>query len=361
MNQNELVVGCSLPKTGAYAETQYLQYSRAYGLWVKDVNAAGGIMGRQVRLQWYDDFGDGEKAGTNYEKLIHDDKVPVLLGPCHSVIIEPMAHVTEEHEMVLLEGSGSVSAMFRKGRKWLFLVWGADCDYMQSFLEFMADKSNPNRISKVGMIYGNRPRGLGHAEGVRNHAKRLGLDVAFDEQIGENPDYADIFKRGKAAGAEVICWDIEARGPAKMQAQKDAVAAGFKPSQLWLSEEPGPGGGVMDGVFSRVTWQPVDPAPKSRKFYEDFKKDFGAEPEYHSAGGYACGQVLQQAIEQTGGTDNHKIREALLKNSFDTIIGPLRFDESGLPIATFPVAQWQNGKPELVYPARAKTKDADFA
>src|SRR5438094_5582297 len=125
MNQNELVIGTSLPKTGAYAETQFLQYSRAYGLWEKDVNAAGGILGRPVRLHWYDDFGDGEKAAVNYERLIKEDKVPLLLGPCHSVIIEPMAHVTEENQMVLLEGSGSVSAMFRKGRKWLFLVWGA--------------------------------------------------------------------------------------------------------------------------------------------------------------------------------------------------------------------------------------------
>jgi branched-chain amino acid transport system substrate-binding protein len=357
----DLVIGCSLPKTGQYAETQFLQYSRAYDQWVRDVNAAGGIMGQQVQLKWYDDFGEGEKTAANYTRLINDDKVPLLLGPCHSVMVEPMAHVTEEAKMVLLEGSGSVSAMFRKGRKWLFLVWGADCDYMQSFMEFMSASDNPNHIHKVGMIYGNRPRGLGHAEGVRGHAKRLGLDVAFDEQIGESPDYVDIFKRGKAAGAEIILWDIEARGPAKKQAFDNAVAAGFKTSQLWLSEEPGPAGGVPDGVFSRVTWQPADPAPKSRKFYEDFKKINGVDPEYHSAGGYACGQVLQQAVEATGGTDNAKMRAALLKNTFDTILGPLGFDESGLPIATFPVAQWQSGKPELVYPARAKTKDAVFA
>jgi branched-chain amino acid transport system substrate-binding protein len=181
---DNIVIGASLPKTGNYAETQFLQYQRAYDQWVADQNAAGGILGRQITFKWYDDFGKGENAAENYRKLIDDDKVDLLLGPCHSVIIEPMVHVTEERHMVLLEGSGSVSEMFRKGRKYLFLVWGADCDYMQSFMEFMSAPNNPKRVSKVGMIYGNRPRGLGHAQGVKDHASRLGLDVAFDGKIG---------------------------------------------------------------------------------------------------------------------------------------------------------------------------------
>jgi branched-chain amino acid transport system substrate-binding protein len=110
-----------------------------------------------------------------------------------------------------------------------------------------------------------------------------------------------------------------------------------------------------------VTWQPADPSPRSRKFFGDFKNTYGDEPEYHSAGGYACGQVLQQAVEAAGGLDNAQIREALLNNTFDTLFGPLRFDFSGLSISTFPVAQWQNGKPELVYPARVRTQDAQFS
>jgi branched-chain amino acid transport system substrate-binding protein len=356
----DIVIGASLPKTGQYAETQYLQYSRAYDLWVRDVNATGGVLGRPVKLLWYDDFGEGERCAENYRRLIKEDEVDLLLGPCHSVMVEPTAPVTEEAHMVLLEGSGSVSEMFRKGRQWLFLCWGADCDYMQSFLEFMSSASNPNRISKVGMVYGNRPRGLGHAQGVQNHAKRLGLEVAFDERIGEQPDYADIFKRGKASGAEVVLWDIEARGDAKKGAIADAVAAGFKPSQLWLSEEPSPAGGVPSGVFSRVTWQPADPSPMSRKFLEDFRQMHGVDPEYHSAGGYACGQVLKGAVEAAGTLDNEAVRQAVLKTSFETVLGPLRFGENGLPIATFPVAQWQDGVAQLVYPERAKTKDALF-
>ncbi|HLF76085.1 MAG TPA: ABC transporter substrate-binding protein [Dehalococcoidia bacterium] len=354
----EIVIGTSLPQTGPYAETQFLQYSRAYDLWVRDVNAAGGMLGRQVRLLWHDDFGQPERCEENFKRLIHEDKVDLLLGPCHSILIEPMAHVTEEAHMLLLEGSGSVSEMFRKGRQWLFLCWDADCNYMKSFLEFMSSPSNPKRVSKVGTVSGNRPRGLGHAMGVHQHAKALGLEVAWDERTSGEVDYADVFRRGKATGAEVVMWDIEARGDDKKRAIAAAVDAGFAPSQLWLSESPGQK--VESGVFSRVTWLPSDPRPMSKKFLADFIAMSGVEPEYHSAGGYACGQVLQQAVAATGSLDNEKLREAVLSMTFETVMGSLRYGKDGLPVASFPVAQWQDGTPELVYPNEAKTRDAVF-
>jgi branched-chain amino acid transport system substrate-binding protein len=354
----EIVIGASLPQTGPYAETQFLQYSRAYDLWVRDVNAAGGMLGREVRLLWHDDFGQPERCEENYRRLIQDDKVDLLLGPCHSVLIEPMAHVVEEAHMLLLEGSGSVSEMFRKGRQWLFLCWDADCNYMKSFLEFMSSPTNPKRITKVGTVSGNRPRGLGHAMGVHNHAKQLGLEVAWDERTSGEVDYPDVFRRGKATGAEVVMWDIEARGDDKKLAVAAAIDAGFSPSQLWLSESPGQK--VESGVFSRVTWMPSDPRPMSKKFYNDFVDMSGVDPEYHSAGGYACGQVLQQAVAATGSLDNEKLREAVLSMTFETVMGTLRYGKDGLPISTFPVAQWQGGTPELVFPKEAKTQDAVF-
>jgi hypothetical protein len=45
---------------------------------------------------------------------------------------------------------------------------------------------------------------------------------------------------------------------------------------------------------------------------------------------------------------------------FDTIIGKLKYGEDGLPIATFPLAQWQNGKAELVFPDASMTSKAKF-
>ena len=102
------------------------------------------------------------------------------------------------------------------------------------------------------------------------------------------------------------------------------------------------------------------PRPGSLKFVEDFTRAFGVAPEYHSAGGYACGQVLGQAVEQAGSFDNEAIRYTILNGSFKTVLGTLGFDPDGLPSGTFPVVQWQDNSPEIVYPDGILSKPAIF-
>jgi branched-chain amino acid transport system substrate-binding protein len=358
----DITVGASLPKTGRYADSAFLQYSRAYELWVNDLNAAGGLLGRQVKLVWHDDEGDGDKCAANYDRLINEDKVDLLLGPCHSVLIEPAAPVIEKNHMVMLEGSGSVSDMFRKGREWLFLCWGVDRDYMQSFLEFMKSSANPKPISKIAVIGAARARGGGHIFGVEYHAEKMGLDIVFNERLGQPPvDYDDLLARAYAANPDVLLWDVEAREPDAEGAIDKAIAAGFAPSQIWLSDNPSQRGNQPTGLFMRCTWMETIPRPGSLKFVEDFTKAYGIKPEYHSAGGYACGQVLAQAVEQTGSLDNEAIRKTMLSGSFRTVMGTLGFDPDGLPTGTFPVVQWQDNVPEIVYPEGIQSKPAIFS
>ena len=85
---------------------------------------------------------------------------------------------------------------------------------------------------------------------------------------------------------------------------------------------------------------------------------YGSDPEYHSAGGYACCQVLERVVQHTGSWDNEALRENLLKMEFDTVMGKLRFANDGLPLATMQLCQWQNGTLEIVYPESAMTRDA---
>lgn len=352
---DEVVIGTS------YTPASNMQYIRAYDLWIKDINAAGGLLGRPVRLLSYDDHKDTAQCADNYRRLIEQDKVDLLLGPCHSYMVEPVAEVTEKANMLLLEGSGSVGEMFRQGRKWLFCCWGVDRDYMKSYLDYMTGPSSPHPIKKLAVVCGARPRGAGHAYGVRYHAARLGLEIVFEERVGDPPvDYVAVLRRAHATGPDVLLWDLEARADAGRTAVAAAVDAGFAPSQIWLSDNPSQRGKELSGMFSRVTWLPNDPNPSSRQFVAGYREAFDVVPEYHSAGGYTCGQVLHQAINATGTLDNATLRDAVSRMTFDTVLGPIRFDEDGLPITTFPVAQWQGDTPELVYPDRVKTRDATF-
>src|SRR5262249_43255703 len=113
----------------------------------------------------------------------------------------------------------------------------------------------------------------------------------------------------------------------------------------------------LDRAFVRTTWVPESPVPASRRFVDAFETQFIDPPEYHHAGGYSCCQVLEQAVEAIGDCDQEKLRAHLLSSEFDTVMGRIRFKESGLPDATMQLSQWVNGELRIVYPGDSRTGD----
>jgi ABC-type branched-subunit amino acid transport system substrate-binding protein len=79
----------------------------------------------------------------------------------------------------------------------------------------------------------------------------------------------------------------------------------------------------------RATWVPIDPDPLSRSFAQSFRAAYGIAPEYHSAGGYACSQVLEQAVETTGNLDNEALRETLLQRTLEPRWGSCASERTG--------------------------------
>jgi branched-chain amino acid transport system substrate-binding protein len=361
-----ITVGVSLPLKGRYEKSAGVYYSRAYGMWETQINEQSGLLGRAVQLVVRDDESEPANTAENYRALINDDHVDLLLGPCHSVLTEACAPIVEEAGMLLIQGSGSSHELFRKGRKALFLCWsGSDFDYPKSFLAFAQGNDSPLAVKSIALVYTNFRIGPAVALGVREYAPQFGVRIAFDEGIGDPPvDYDDVMRRAFASGADALMIGLDhVRADKPMdESVTAAIAAGFKPTQIWLSDNPSPRdlrmGSAIDGAYMRGSWVPEDPTPLSTAFTARFEQEFGSKPEYHSAGGYACCQVLEQAVTTTGTTDNGVLREELLRGTFDTVMGSLKFLESGLPDATIQLCQWQGDRLEIVYPEGARTQPA---
>ena len=91
--------------------------------------------------------------------------------------------------------------------------------------------------------------------------------------------------------------------------------------------------------------------PGSKEFASEFKKTFGKKPSYQAAAGYASGQIMAAAIDQTGSLDKKKIRDALATMDTFTIFGRYGVDSTGMQARHFAlVTQWQNGELEVVGP-----------
>src|SRR5205085_8102460 len=131
-------VGVTLPVTGRYARKAGVIYADTYRFWVERINREGGLLGMPVELVAYDDASDPDEAYYGYRRLIRDDHVDLLLGPCHSDMVEGIAELIEDERKVLLQGSGSSHEIFEKGRRYVFLCWsGCDFDYPRALFDWI--------------------------------------------------------------------------------------------------------------------------------------------------------------------------------------------------------------------------------
>lgn len=359
-SRNPIKIGLSLPVTGRYGNSAGIVYGTTYRFWVEQINKAGGLLGRPVELVSYDDRSDPETSGQIYERLIREDKVDLLLGPCHSAMVEGMVHVIEREQKVLLQGSGSSHEIFRKGRRYVFLCWsGADFDYPRSILEWAATLPEAKRPRRIALVYTDFRIGPASAAGVRHYALFYGGEIVHDEPILAAPfDYDALFRRVKASRPDLVMVGLDHTRPddPRVSSVKAFRNAGID-AMLWLSDNPEPDDPkeLLNGVYLRTTWLPLSPNPTSKRFLESFTKAQKTIPEYHHAGGYACCQVLQQAVEGVGSTDNGAFRDYLLAHEFDTVMGKIRFQPNGLPDCVMQLSQWVNGQLHIIYPPEAKT------
>jgi ABC-type branched-subunit amino acid transport system substrate-binding protein len=116
-----IVIGISLPLTGDFSQPGG-EARRGYEIWRKQVNAKGGLLGRQVQLKVVDDASSQDTVVSDYTKLITQDKVDLLLGTFSSLLNYPASAVAEKNQMVFVEPAGGAPKMFTRGFKYLFFA-----------------------------------------------------------------------------------------------------------------------------------------------------------------------------------------------------------------------------------------------
>ena len=111
-NSTPITIGASLSLTGDFSADGQA-FKQGYNLWVKDVNAAGGILGRQVKLTILDDKSDPNQVVTNYQTLINTDHVDLTFGPFSSLLTAPASQVAARNGYAFVEGAGGAPSGVR--------------------------------------------------------------------------------------------------------------------------------------------------------------------------------------------------------------------------------------------------------
>ena len=359
--QGPIRVGASMSLTGTYAKLGNYQYE-GYKLCAKQINDKGGLLGRKVEFVVYDDQSTPATAVRLYEKLITEDKVDAVMGPYSSPVSEASANVTEKYKKVMVMPLAATTSIFKKGRRYIFMVISP----AEAYLEGLVDMAAKRGLKTVAIVYEDTLFAKASALGAADLAKKRGMEVVFQEGYPKgNQDFSAMLTKIKAANPDAL---------AASTYFDDAIAITRQMKELNVN--PKMYGVTVGGdlpefynllkqnaeyITGATQWEAALPYPGNTEFAEAYKKDFGREPVYHSAAGYAGCTVWAEAVRRAGSLDAEKVREVLLKLEMKTAFGAFKVDADGFQTAHKMVTtQWQDGKKVIVWPDELATGKLRF-
>jgi branched-chain amino acid transport system substrate-binding protein len=349
--QTPIRIGASLSVTGTYAKPG-TQQKEGYDVCVDELNAKGGLLGRKIEFVMYDDQSMPATAVKLYEKLITEDKVDAVMGPYSSAVSEAVANVTEKYKKVMVAPLAATTSIFKKGRKYIFMVISP----AEVYLEGLVDMAAKRGLKTVAIINEDTLFPKASAAGTAEAAKKRGMQVVLQEAYPKgNTDFSALLVKIKSLNPDVIAAGTYFDDAVAITRQMKEL--NVNPKMFGLTV----GGDIpefydllkqnAEYVYGSTQWDEALPYPGAKDFVATFTKKFKHEPSYHAAAGYAGCLIYAEAVKRAGTLDADKVREQLLKLETKTAFGEYKVDADGFQIAhKMVMLQWQDGKRVVVWP-----------
>ena len=362
-------VGASLPLTGEFSEPGKAA-KQGYQVWQAMVNDSGGLIdGRPVKMVIKDDQSNQNTIVSDYNALVSQDKVDLLLGTFSSLLNLPASTVAERNRMLYVEPAGGAPELFDRDYKYLFFAQQATADKQgEVWANYVKDLPEDKRPKTAAYPTLDDPFAQPTSEGIEKIFKAAGIKTVYRETYTiDNPNLDGIASALKARKPDVVVNGATFEDGVGMV--RALLKAGFKPKMLYQTTAPSLGDqyakavgkGNTEGVFYAVSHSKEAKTPGNPEFVKKYQEMFGGtEVPEDAADAYATAEVLQAAVKAVGTIDKSRqleLADWLRDNKVDTILGPLSWDDLGRPEGEFLVGQWQSGVPEIILPKEAATTD----
>ncbi|HVM85997.1 MAG TPA: branched-chain amino acid ABC transporter substrate-binding protein [Candidatus Binatia bacterium] len=343
---DEIKIAVAGPMTGQLAAFGE-QLRRGSEMAVKDINAAGGVMGKQLTLVVGDDQCDPKQAVQVANDLVQQGVVFVAGHFCSGSSIPASAVYAEEGILEITPASTNpafTEDAFTKGIKTLFRTCGRD-DKQGSFAGPWIAKTFAGK--NVAVLDDRSAYGQGLANETAKNMVASGMTPAMRENYtAGDKDFSALISKMKAAKIDVV------------------YIGGYHPDSALMmrqSREQGFGAQFIsaDATNSQEFWSISGPAGEGMRFSDassainldsakavvaKFRAD-NYEPEGYTLSSYAAIQAWAEAVAKAGSTDSEKVAETLRANTIPTVIGDLAWDEKGdLKQIRYAWFIWHDGK-----------------
>ena len=315
----------------------------AMQIWEEEITATGGLLGRPVKLVYYDDQSNPSTVPGIYTKLLDVDKVELIIGGYATNMLAPAMPVVMQRNKLFIGMLGlAVNSEFDYPKYFAMIPSGPQPKpaFTKGFFDTaMAQDPKPQTVA---IVAADAEFSKNASDGARDNAKAAGLKVVYDKTYPPNTtDFTPIVRAIQATNPDlvVICsYPLDSVGMVKAVNE-----IGLKPKMIGgamvglqatvFKTQLGP---LLNGFVNYDFWLPA----KTMEFpgvmdlmtkYQAKAAGAGVDPlgYYMAPWGYAYVQVLGQAVEAVKSLDDERLAEHISKTTFKTVVGDVKFGAKG--------------------------------
>lgn len=346
-------IGVSLSLTGDFSADGNA-FQQGYELWAKQVNASGGLLGRQVTLDVVNDASSPVQVVTNYQKLISVDHVDLVFGPFSTGLTKAASQVVNRFGYAFVEGAGGGPSVFTSGLHNVFDVSLPVANNLVSFANWIAAMPAAERPKTAAYATQDDPFTAPQLDSARKILELAGVQSVYNKVYpSETTDYSPIASGIISSNADIVL--VGTLLPDVSAFVKQFIQQNYNPKALIATAGPDQGAQFIQNVGPNHTegimvpngWYATANNPGNADMVAAYTKQYGgtaADVSSDVPEAYAVGEVTAQAVQKIGGLDQSKLISELHGETFDSVQGKVKFDSTGQNVDAFAyVFQWQGG------------------
>lgn len=337
----------------------------AMQIWASDVNAKGGLLGRPVKLVYYDDQSNPATVPGIYTKLLDVDKVDLVVSGYATNMVAPAIPVVMQHDALFLGLLALAANSEFKYPKYFSMAPTGGAHPKEAFgrgffAVAMQQDPKPKTVAIVGAD-AEFPRNA--TDGVRSIVKQAGLKIVYDRTYPPSTaDFTPIVRAIQATNPDLVF--VASYPPDTVGMIRAASEVGLKTKLFGggmvglqataIKTQLGP---LLNGIVDYDFWLPWAKfaSPEALDFLKQYQAKSGAAGVdllgyYLPPFAYSMMQVLGQAVEATKTLDNDKLADYIRGHDFGTLVGDVKFGPNG---------EWTNEQVLEVQFRNIKNHDVD--
>ncbi|MCP5449421.1 MAG: branched-chain amino acid ABC transporter substrate-binding protein [Candidatus Competibacteraceae bacterium] len=337
-------IGVAGPMTGGYAAFGE-QFWRGASQAAEDINAAGGINGKQIELVKGDDACEPKQATAVANRLLDQDKVAAVVGHFCSSSTIPASEVYADAGVLVITPGSTNPKVTERGLPTVFRMCGRDDQQGPLAADFIVKKL---KAKKIAVVHDKDTYGQGIADAMRDRLKALKADnrvVLYEGLTRGEKDFNALVTKIKASGADTVYFGglYNEAGPLLRQLREQGLKVNFLSGDGSLDPAIVTAAGgpqFVEGAYMTSVREARN-IPASQEVVKKMK-DAGFDPAGFTLYAYASLQAIADSMKGAKTSDGAKLAKWLKSHTVPTVLGPKSWDSKGdLKDTSFSLFIWE--------------------